>query len=349
MTPLVFGRRPIPWDDELLSSYLVRLASLTGMSPHRLGTEIGSCQIWTRDIDRSASASLISDVARYNGMNPDVVHALTLESFESILSGSSQPRRRQGIASWINAVGVFHRIRRLHGLQYCPACLSDTPGYRRIWRLSFVTVCVSHQIALRDSCPHCDSPIIPHRSLQAGLRCHFCHRPFNALKPTISAESAASTALQKLFLDTCGGTSPLLGNEVIGSEVFFPGAAQILQVAKSKLVKAGGSARQDSARFEFLRTDARAHYSSLLYELLADWPYRFIGFAEKHNISQACFSKFAQMPAWIGKIVHDLPARIRERKVSRQPRLADAHVLRGHESWRTVRARRLLRAARSKS
>jgi TniQ len=345
MTPLAFQRRPIPDPDELLSSYLVRLAASLGISPHRLGAQLGDrFEIWNRDIDRCASSSLISAVARYTNLNYEAVQDMTLQGFEASLSGSGRHHRQQGIATWINAIGIFHRIRKLHGLQYCPLCLEETLGYKRIWRLSFVTVCADHQLALRDGCPHCDAPVVPHRSWQAGLRCHACGRHLTATPLTKRCELTERAALQTLFIEAGSLTTRSPEPQLSSAADFFIGSSQVLQVVKSKLVQAGRGWENDGSRFELLRTDVRGKYAAVLLQLLNDWPRKFIEFSDKHSVSQTCFSKYPPMPAWIGDVVRELPARIRQRK---NGAASSSVTSKDHKatSWRTERAKTLLRAA----
>lgn len=348
MTPLAFQRRPIPAEDELLSSYLVRLAAALGISPHRLCAELGGGgEIWTRDVDRTASSKLINAIMRYCDRNYDDVQAMTLCSLETVLSGFGLTSR-QGIAAWINALGIFHRTRRHHGLQYCPMCLDETPIFKRVWRLSFVTVCTKHQLALRDSCPRCDAPVIPHRSLQAGLRCHTCCRHLIGGSPIVRCDLSERIALQKLFLETSATPEAQLGCSAVPAEAFFRGATQVLQVAKSKMTQVDCNEKTERGQFELLRTDVRAKYVPILFQLLSEWPHRFVEFAERHSVSQTCFAKYGSLPDWVGNVVRNLPARIRQ---SRKKTAFSAPMKRKDhepERWRTLRARVLLRAAGGK-
>ena len=45
--------------------------------------------------------------------------------------------------------------------RFCPLCLKsdEFPFFRHNWHLPFMTVCPTHQILLRDCCPHCYTPV----------------------------------------------------------------------------------------------------------------------------------------------------------------------------------------------
>lgn len=342
MSPLAFRRRPAPAQDELLTSYLVRLADSLGVSSHRLGAQLGDrFEIWTRDIDRSASGKMLAALAGFCDMSHEAVHGMTLQAWEATLSATGC---RQGVAPWVNSVGVYHRIRKLHGLQYCPKCLSEAPVFKRRWRLSFVTVCAEHRVALRDACPHCDAPIVPHRSRQAGSRCHGCGRNLCAPSPAMRSDLGECAELQRHFLEVGVLPTALIRYGAISAAEFFDGASQVLQVAKVKLARAAGDGQGDSARFELMRTERRAKYAAVLFHLLSDWPHRFMEFADEHSLSQTCFAQYSSMPPWIAEVVRELPPRIRERKKRRSSMPPMLHKAFKGEGWRTVRAGTLLRA-----
>jgi len=341
------GWRPDFVPGELLSSFLVRLAARLGVTPHRLQCQFGKrFEIWTRDVDRSASDALVAAIAKRCDVSDKVVEAMTLRHYEHLLCRTNRASRQAGVATWINALGIFHRQRTLHGLQYCPACLQETPAFKQIWRLAFVTVCDKHVAMLCDSCRHCGTAIMPHRSRQAGLRCHNCNRLLGLEAPVDGTADQECVTIQDLFLDAARVGSTSFGTVNVGASDFFLGTSQLLQICKDKFVR-----RQDlrgilGQRFELSRTVERARYLSFLSQLLVDWPNRFTQFSATYNVSQNCFAHYKEIPAWVREVVLDLPKRIRSYR-SRPLRLqcegSNPRATSGN--WRTIRARELLRAA----
>ena len=175
---------PKPLSDELLSSWLVRLAHANGQKVQTFCKVIfgNRRQIWNRDIDRLAPGWLIETLSRYTAAPADAVYQSTLRTYE----GTLYPAYREvGILHWILNLTLYHRTLAGHGLQFCPACLASdaTPYFRKRWRVGLYTVCAEHRVRLLDACPHCDSPVAFHR-IEMGKRgqlreiplstCHAC-------------------------------------------------------------------------------------------------------------------------------------------------------------------------------
>lgn len=154
--------KPLP--DELLSSWLVRLAHGHGLKVqtfcnllfgHRL-------QVWNRDIDRLGPDWLVNELSVRTGTSLDIAYATTLRSYEGHLYAKFRP---SGTLPWLQTLKMYHRTREGFGMQYCGACLAEdaTPYLRKIWRVSFNTICVKHDRMLHDRCPQCGAAIIFHR------------------------------------------------------------------------------------------------------------------------------------------------------------------------------------------
>lgn len=156
---------PQPKFDELLSSWMVRLAHANGCKVHTFyAMEFGrERQIWNRDIDRLAPAWLLEGLANRTRCEMSQIHAMTLRSYEGILY---ERHNDNGNTRWILPLGVFHRTRERKGVQYCPVCLATdvVPYFRKQWRLAYFTECDQHGVLLRDACAGCGAPVIFHRA-----------------------------------------------------------------------------------------------------------------------------------------------------------------------------------------
>lgn len=159
-----------PYSDELLSSWLVRLAHAHGLKLQTFcGIVFGQGKnIWNRDIDKLAPDWLLHHLATATGTSIDRVKDTTLKSYEGILYENHQPN---GNTKWINPLGIYHRTHKAYGLQYCPICLAHDkePYFRKYWRLAFYTECEKHHILLHDRCPSCGGAINFHR-VEMGIR-----------------------------------------------------------------------------------------------------------------------------------------------------------------------------------
>lgn len=174
--------KPLP--DELLSSWLVRLAHGHGLKVQTFCNLIfgNKLQVWNRDIDRLAPQWLISELSSKTGASRQQVFETTLQSYQGIIY--HRPRQ-SGSLTWIQSLKLHHRKFEGFGLQFCPECLArDTePYFRKSWRVAFNTMCPNHQCMLHDRCPHCGHGVAFHRNdmkhaeyitVVSLLECHYC-------------------------------------------------------------------------------------------------------------------------------------------------------------------------------
>lgn len=174
--------KPLP--DELLSSWLVRLAHGHGLKVQTFCNLLfgNQRQVWNRDIDRLASSWLINELALRTGTPLAVAQKTTLRAYEGLL----YPKfKASGALPWIQTLKLYHRKREGYGMQFCSLCLrEDAEAYfRKSWRVAFKTSCFKHNCMLHDRCPQCQSAIAFHRmdvgnarifADQALVACHAC-------------------------------------------------------------------------------------------------------------------------------------------------------------------------------
>lgn len=167
---------PHPKPDELLSSWLTRVAHRNQFKVHSFCASYFGRErnVWNRDIDKLGPDWLIEGMAKLTGISLTEAGATALRSYEGVVYGNINPN---GNTKWIMPLGIYHRLHRRRGLQYCPVCLalSDEPHFKKQWRLAFYTMCETHQVMLRDSCPECDCPIVFYRG-DIGYKTRFSVR-----------------------------------------------------------------------------------------------------------------------------------------------------------------------------
>ena len=154
--------KPLP--DELLSSWLVRLAHGHGLKVQTFCNLIfgNRRQVWNRDIDRLAPSWLVETLAQRTGTSIEVARRTTLQVFE----GTLYPRfHASGTLQWIQTMQMYHRQREGLGQQYCPTCLATdaVPYFRKTWRVSLKTFCLLHGCCLLDRCHACGASVAFHR------------------------------------------------------------------------------------------------------------------------------------------------------------------------------------------
>ncbi len=133
--------RPKPHEDELLSSWMTRLAFGHGLKLSTFLTIVGT-GVNTAALDWAADAGLLRLLAERTGQSVVDLERLGL-----------------GLGVGNMAEDLLYRNAAGLAVQYCPACLSEAAYFRRSWRLCFVRFCERHRAALADSCSQCGASI----------------------------------------------------------------------------------------------------------------------------------------------------------------------------------------------
>ena len=210
--------KPLP--DELLSSWLVRLAHSHGLKAQTFCNLIfgNRLQVWNRDIDRLAPEWLIAELSERTGTTTKQVMETTLQSYQGIVY---QRHRASGTLSWIQSLKLHHRKFEGFGLLFCPECLAsdEEPYFRKFWRVAFNTVCMIHGCMLHDRCPDCSYGVAFHRNdmrhaqylTTVSLKeCHYCSFDLSrsqAIRPKYENKAIGKflgNLSQKLFDGTLG-------------------------------------------------------------------------------------------------------------------------------------------------
>jgi hypothetical protein len=152
--------RPRPLEDESFSSWFSRLAWENGLLPPELyRIALPGAQMYRLDLDRFASADLISEVSRRTAVSVDDLQRRTLRNWCGRIFEYDDGRNK---LIWLPPAGT-EQTSKSFGQQVCPRCMRDnqTPHLSRYNRLAFVTVCSTHKTLLIDRCPECAAPIQP--------------------------------------------------------------------------------------------------------------------------------------------------------------------------------------------
>lgn len=208
-----------PYPDELLTSWLVRLAYGQGLKVQTFCNIIfgNRHQVWNRDMDRLGSEWLVGELSRCTGTPLAKAYGTTLRAYEGVL----YPKfRATGSLPWIQTLKMYHRRREGYGMQFCGACLAGGPWpyFRKAWRVSFNTICVRHDRMLHDRCPECGSAVMFHRmemgrgsafdvdSMAACHACGFnlCDSPVEPIKSYDAEASAWHARLCRAITDDAG-------------------------------------------------------------------------------------------------------------------------------------------------
>ena len=173
-----FILHPHPQEDELLSSWLVRVSLAHDTKPWSfMNMHFPEYKniIFSRDVDVWAPEDFLRKLALKSGYTYEQIFELTLQSYIGTLFPTFNPSCCNKYFSYIKVRG---RSNRLYGQKFCPICLKDDISYfRKTWRLKTVNVCVKHKIKLLDRCSYCGKPISLYKFSKDGkgfIVCWYC-------------------------------------------------------------------------------------------------------------------------------------------------------------------------------
>ena len=181
-----------PLPDELLSSWLNRLALGNGIAPRSFAGVLGMPDgMWSPRLELRLPRHVAAQLANQTGVPHDAISAMSLT--DDALTPLLLPLRENADRT------------RSTWMQYCPLCLADdgAPYFRRQWRLASRISCFEHGCGLRDRCPSCRSGIASYDKGELVPQ-HFCARCCFDLRSAPRANiKAAARRLERAIQDIC--------------------------------------------------------------------------------------------------------------------------------------------------
>ncbi len=318
--------RPKSLENELLSSWLVRIAHEHGLIPQSFSFAIfGSLkQLWGHDIDRHAPEWLIEELHCRTGVMKTEIKAMTMQAYKGWLYPAYHPF---GPLNWILPLKLKPKQGNGYGLQYCPQCLAEDafPYYRKAWRTGLCTFCHHHQCLLQDHCPTCQANLLIHQldPLKSSAEhpdllrhCWQCDAELTDLpkKHIDSVDSDWLSAVKSLDLQTpdvaCFDYSKLSVIRhfcvILASHRLAPKLYPAL--CKKLHLKPYIDLPEESRHIESYRTDHRHQILTIAWWLLDQWPSRLIDCWEKRLVRYNVLLKdFHRAPDWYSQVINTLP------------------------------------------
>lgn len=319
---------PQPRPNEILSSWMVRLAFANGFPLHTFYSALlgYKAPIWNRDTDRHPSPALLERLSQSTDQSLPDLHALTLSAYDGMLF---EQLPTIGDAIWILPVGIFHRTRKRGGMQYCPLCLKydPIPYYRRSWRLALYAICEHHYCLMQEFCPACHAPIAFHRHgigrgkrlLDQPLRlCHRCRFDLGQSEPIYLPWPDAHSLLMLVstirFFEQ--GTWRCGGLALPCAQPFFQGLRALIgtlggchgqrlrQVLGTRLgVPLLATMPHLAVDFEYLEASHRLIFLLTVFWLLSDWPTRFISACLDAGFTRSRLAEnIDALPFWLSSV-----------------------------------------------
>lgn len=317
-----------PKDDELLSSWLVRLATAHGQRVQTFCYAVWPGRnLWKQDTDFISDRAILQTLAEKTNTPFERTLNTTLTVYEGRLFTE---RTLNGIYTWILA------RQKMFGMQFCPWCLSEDadPYFRRRWRFAFTILCPEHCSLLIDRCLNCGAAVQLHRKIPSKERYNAqpiehtqCRHCLYDLRDFATDKYRREVDLEEIgfqsFLTNVSeqGWVYIPNNGYIYSHLFFAGLFQIASKLagnrrsrhiQESLVRHFGLKRfidvsakknRNIRRFDI---DERRGLLEVCCRLVEHWPNNFVEFCQSNSIFSAqLIHSEAYQPYWYFKAIRE--------------------------------------------
>lgn len=324
-----------PKDDELLSSWLVRLAAAHGVMPYRFWSKVWPKALFWRKskTDQQDDMEFLSFLSEKTGTPLERVLSTTLTEFCGLLY---QKSLTNGYKSWIMPQGDLRLAKNKHfSLHFCPLCLQEdeTPYFRRSWRLSFFLICPAHKVLLLDRCSHCNEAVNfymnisrePVCSFDSFIKCYNCQislRDTNLAALNFQA-GVGELTFQTFLVDVLMlGWADILPTGTVHSYPFFNGLNTLI-CGLARALRRDMKLQQKICRsydiqpelqltlgkrncFESFDVLTRLGFLTIARQLLNDWPNEFIAFSKANHLrSKIWLRSNPSVPYWFSTVVNE--------------------------------------------
>lgn len=332
-----WGPTPSPRDEELLTSWLTRVAASHGQSFRAFAVDRLDVRAHQKDLDRGPGARITHRILATGRVSDTRLRAMTLQDWQPRLGLRAVSA---GVAPWILVRGATYGSQFHHGLQVCLCCLMAGTGLRRHWRLAFVVGCIQHDRWLVDACRACNAPLSLSCVLGDGLVCLSCRRHLVDQPCERGTFSGGPADLQRWLVQALDREQPLdVGPTTITLAEVLLGFRFLVRLEKRW---AGAQDRVKSV--ELMRHSERVAHLERISRLLPRWPDGVCDQARQAGISRDPFPG-EHCPDWIAKALSSLRA---PRPRQRAAALYEDSILeqlrrRRTANWRSRYARRLVK------
>lgn len=217
-----FSIVPIPLEDEVFSSWLVRTAYAHKTHPHTFANQYLDFRynsFFRRDPDLTMTQEAVRELEKKCYGKVDI-YDLTLKSY----TGSLQEQ----ITDVPNSM--------LGDLKYCPVCLREDkiPYFRKKWHIIFYNVCHHHRCYLYDHCPQCQNKLDISKMYEDEMPYTYCHKCGGELskarKLTVHKNHVLGLEHQNALMDILERGYVVLGDRWIYSFNFFEVFVQLSKI-----------------------------------------------------------------------------------------------------------------------
>jgi hypothetical protein len=344
-----------PYPDELLSSWLTRMAFDHGLNVSELHEYIWPESNGHPDIDRVITNKDIQVFADRTNCSFEEVYNTTLSYYKHKLFSSSHMMMAPDL--WlIHSKRVNARWKNNYhsGLMFCPGCLKKKAYFKKQWRLAVSFVCNHCGYYLVEECPNCKKGSslvdtvkedLSDRTVQEYLvNCHRCDHDVTDCEPEIAPPGVVKLQQQLYDIIDYG-----VNEKVVYQSTYFSILHQIASLATG-YKKTDYKVRRlildvyavfdlptdyfsstEKIQLKELSVKKRATAIMLAHWLLEQWPDRLIMMCRKQGIvSHDLLPYFNHPPFWFWeKISYGLSPGFNEKKIPSKQQDEYTTILKG--------------------
>jgi hypothetical protein len=148
---MIFLKKPIPYKDESLSSYLFRLSLVNSCPYEWVLKEFHISSLMTRNIDLLKKEEIINKIAQSLDFDVQDVHNMTLNKYP-LYKWDSTKRFYHGSKRKIDK--YFELVPK-----FCPICIEEEKYIRLHWYFKLLKSCAYHKTALVKECDICGKSV----------------------------------------------------------------------------------------------------------------------------------------------------------------------------------------------
>ena len=306
---------PIPFEDELLTSWMVRTVYAHKTHPHTFTNQYLNYRphaFFITASDYTLDENMIKTIEKKSYYKIDI-HSLMLKSYSGYL--------QENIAEHSN---IF-----LSDLKYCPVCLreDDIPYYRKIWKTVFYNICHKHQCYLYECCPRCKTKLDISKMHNNELPYTHCYKCGFELKKgrrlSVSKKNISSIDYQNKIFDIIYKGYAQLGDRFIYSFLFlevFVKFSKLILLDKNykfidtnplfKLVKCAKKDKNNHFILKRINFKEQSSFFGLVMYIFDNYPDNLKRFILENRLTyHDMTTKMPYVPFWYEAIVNEITPR----------------------------------------
>lgn len=285
---------PPPQKDEVLSSWIMRLAYLHHIRPIQL-LGILDRESVRKKIDIEPRKELVNKLSINTKVSIKEILRTTYSSYQFF--GTGDYKKSSTFKMLIKHHTITTSINTTY-YSYCPLCFREdiVPYFRMHWRFALVAFCSKHKCELIEKCNNCGSSIVIHNNdiVRKLENCYECGYDLREFTPRVADVPDSMYFNQGVYIDAIKNSEiNACGYKNLESYEFLRFLKMIFKISMSKridkyLIENAGITNMESFKkygykkyFYLMNIKNRLEVLKIFDYVLFDWPNNYSNFCMK--------------------------------------------------------------------